>query len=136
VLFYKNRFFNSVRTTAGKPYQTDHFSLDSLPGNGTLLAMTWDGKLTKKTAKQIRKLPDDIKTRLHFLVQEISQLGPVRNNRLNYGKIRGTKDRHHCHLIKGAPTYVAVWRVIDKENRLVEVVYAGTHEKAFYGRFR
>ena len=27
-------------------------------------------------------------------------------------------------------TYVAVWEVIDKEIRLVEVSYVGTHEKA------
>ncbi|MEA3429487.1 MAG: helix-turn-helix transcriptional regulator [Thermodesulfobacteriota bacterium] len=31
---------------------------------------------------------------------------------------------------KGRPTYVAVWEVVDKKIRLVEVSYVGTHEKA------
>ena len=48
----------------------------------------------------------------------------------NYGKIG--KDMHHCYLKKGQPTYVAVWQVIEKEIRLIEVTYAGTHKKAPY----
>ncbi len=35
-------------------------------------------------------------------------------------------------LKKGKPTYVAVWVEREDEIRLVEVVYAGTHEKAPY----
>ena len=35
-------------------------------------------------------------------------------------------------LKKGHPTYVAIWEVTDKEIRLIEVIYAGTHEKAPY----
>jgi hypothetical protein len=35
-------------------------------------------------------------------------------------------------LKKGRPTYVAVWELKDKEICLVEVTYAGTHEKALY----
>ena len=88
--------------------------------------------MTQSTARQVRKLPEEIRIRLHFLVQEIKQLGPVRTNRPNYGKIRRTKDCHHCHLKKGHPTYVAVWKVKDKKMKIVEVIYAGTHEKADY----
>ncbi len=40
--------------------------------------------------------------------------------------------RHHCHLKKGHPTYVAVWEVTDTDVCLVEVIYVGTHEKALY----
>ncbi len=36
------------------------------------------------------------------------------------------------HLKKGRPTYVAIWEVTDKEIRIIEVIYAGTHEKAPY----
>jgi hypothetical protein len=36
-----------------------------------------------------------------------------------------------CHLKKGRPTYVACWTV-DKKNKVIEVYYAGTHEKAPY----
>ena len=44
--------------------------------------MVWTVVLTKSTMKHIRKLPEDIRLRLHFLVQEIRQLGPVRTTRL------------------------------------------------------
>lgn len=94
--------------------------------------MVWDVKLTKKMAKQIKKLPEEIRMRLHFLVQEIKQYGPKRTNRPNYGKIRGAEDCHHCHIKKGKPTYVAVWKVTSEKT--VEVTYAGTHEGADYER--
>ncbi len=66
---------------------------------------------------------------LLMLMQDIETLGPVRGDWPNYGKLTG--NRHHCHLKKGKPTYVAVWTV-DKETIKVEVTYAGTHEKAPY----
>ena len=43
-----------------------------------------------------------------------------------------SNNRYHCHLKKGHPTYVAIWEVRSKEIRLIEVTYAGTHEKAPY----
>jgi len=46
----------------------------------------------------------------------------------NYSALGG--DRHHCHLKKGHPTYVAVWRVVAEKT--VEIIYAGTHESAPY----
>ncbi len=36
--------------------------------------------------------------------------------------------------LQGRPTYVAIWKVKDKENKIVEVKYAGTHENADYER--
>ena len=39
-----------------------------------------------------------------------------------------------CHLNKGRPTYVVVWKIKDKAIQVVEVKYAGTHENADYGR--
>ncbi len=64
------------------------------------------------------------------LIREMEFRGPVRGNWANYGSL--SRGRHHCHLKKGHPTYVAVWEVLDKEIKLIEVVYAGTHEKAPY----
>jgi mRNA-degrading endonuclease RelE of RelBE toxin-antitoxin system len=96
--------------------------------------MAWSVILNNTTIKQILKLPEDIRIRLHFLVQEIRKIGPIRTNRQNFGKIRGAEACYHCHLKKGNPTYVAVWKVVDKENKKVEVKYAGTHEKADYNR--
>jgi hypothetical protein len=61
---------------------------------------------------------------------EIEKSGPSRGNWPNYSKL--AKSRHHCHIKKGRPTYVVVWEVVAGEVQLVEVIYAGTHEKAPY----
>ena len=92
--------------------------------------MSWNVTIHAKAQKNIAKLPGRVQKTLAFLLREIEMIGPARGNWPNYGKLG--KDKHHCHLKKGQPTYVAVWQVIDKEIRLVEVVYAGTHEKAPY----
>ena len=75
-------------------------------------------------------LPEDVKRSLIALIREIEICGPVRGNWPNYSKL--SKYVHHCHLKKGKPAYVAVWEVRDKKVRIVEVTYAGTHEKAPY----
>lgn len=92
--------------------------------------MEWIVRITGKVDKQARKLPRSIIDRLFLLMEEIRLSGPVRGNWPNYGKLG--EGRHHCHLKKGKPTYVAVWEERDKEIRLIEVTYAGTHEKAPY----
>ena len=45
---------------------------------------------------------------------------------------RLSENRHHCHIKKGQPTYVTIWEVTNKRIKLIEVTYAGTHEKAPY----
>jgi mRNA-degrading endonuclease RelE of RelBE toxin-antitoxin system len=92
--------------------------------------MAWTVTSKKKAQKQAQKLPSDIKKILARLLMEIEIAGPFRSNWQNYGPLG--KNRYHCHLKKGRPTYVAVWEVIDKEIQLVEVSYVGTHEKAPY----
>ena len=86
--------------------------------------------LTRQAEKQRGKLPEKVQGALLFLLHEISRSGPVRGDWPNYGKL-GPK-RHHCHIKKGKPTYVAVWQEIGGEIRLVEITYVGTHEKAPY----
>jgi len=90
----------------------------------------WSVAVPKRVAKQIADLPARVRKRLRRLVSQIEQFGPVRGNWPNYSALTG--NRHHCHLKKGHPTYVAVWQVEDKSVRLVELVYVGTHEKAPY----
>ena len=92
--------------------------------------MSWTVAYSKKAEKQYNKLPSAIQDKLDFLAAEIEQLGPVRGNWKNYGKL--SDKRHHCHLKSGKPTYVAVWEETDSTINLVEVTYAGTHEKAPY----
>jgi len=93
--------------------------------------VAWKVSIPKKTEKQIKKLPKRVQKAMTLLVTEIENSGPVRGNWPNYGKL--TRLTHHCHLKKGkAPTYVAVWSEVEGKIKLVEVTYAGTHEKAPY----
>lgn len=92
--------------------------------------MTWAVKERRALNNRIRKLPAKVQNLLIALKKDMETNGPIRGEWPNYGKLSDT--RHHCHLKKGKPTYVAVWEVVNKEIRLIEVIYAGTHEKAPY----
>lgn len=90
----------------------------------------WNVSFKRSVLKEISCLPYRVKDSLLALVREIEVYGPVRGNWPNYGKIPNMK--HHCHLKNGKPTYVAIWEVKNKQIKFVEVIYAGTHEKASY----
>ena len=94
------------------------------------IVMKWTVVFASKAEKQFHKLQETIQLRLRALVREIEVAGPVRGNWKNYGKLGET--RHHCHIKSGHPTYVVCWEVTDKQNKIVEVYYVGTHEKAPY----
>ena len=90
--------------------------------------MAWT--VTLHRGIRIAALPLRVQQSLVALLREIEVRGPVRGNWPNYSKLG--PERHHCHLQKGRPTYVAVWDVRDSQQRLVEVTYVGTHAKAPY----
>lgn len=92
--------------------------------------MAWDIIAKRQVQKQVEKLPDKIRIVFDLLLMAIRNEGPVRHDWPNYGRLG--ENVHHCHLKKGRPTYVAVWEVTDKKIRLIEVLYAGTHEKSPY----
>ena len=92
--------------------------------------MNWQVTYSRNAAKLRLKLPDRVKVALDALILDIQATGPVRGDWPHYSKLSGGS--HHCHLKKGQPTYVAVWRVHDNEIRIVEFSYVGTHEKAPY----
>ena len=95
-------------------------------------ASTWTVEITGKAYKQRDKLPEDIADALLALWTELKLEGPVQPEWPHYGKLKWRKDEYHCHLNKGRPTYVAVWQVLDKQIRLMEITYVGTHENAPY----
>ncbi len=92
--------------------------------------MKWAVNLSRTAEKQKTKLSKPLRQILYALIGDIESGGPVRGDWPNYSKLTG--NRHHCHLKKGQPTYVAVWEVQDKTIKLIEVIYVGTHEKAPY----
>jgi hypothetical protein len=94
----------------------------------------WAVRLTRKASKQIEGLPDLARSRMYLLIAEIRNAGPLRHNWPNFSRLtaRGNVLLYHCHIKGGRPTYVACWEVKDKKIQLVEVYYAGTHEKEPY----
>lgn len=88
----------------------------------------WKVELSGKAKKADKILSENAHKAFVFLLAELEN-GPEVPGWPNYGKLG--KITYHCHLKKGRPTYVACWTV-DKTNKIIEVYYAGTHEKAPY----
>ena len=92
--------------------------------------MNWHIEYTSKAVKQLKKQPATIRDAVLALVMDITNRGPIRGDWPNFSKMG--KNNYHCHLKKGKPTYVACWRMLDKNKKIIEVYYVGTHEKAPY----
>ncbi|MBM4304818.1 MAG: cytotoxic translational repressor of toxin-antitoxin stability system [Deltaproteobacteria bacterium] len=92
----------------------------------------WSVGLTKRAVKQLDSLPRAIQQKFDLLAKELEISGPLRANWPNYSALKGQGQRYHCHIKKGRPTYVACWEVGNKEIKLIEVYYVGTHEKVPY----
>ena len=92
--------------------------------------MIWTVKIMRRALKQGDRLPVNVRENLTDLIRDMELHGPVRGNWPNYSRL--SENRHHCHIKKGQPTYVTIWEVTDKGIKLIEVTYAGTHEKAPY----
>jgi len=88
---------------------------------------------SKKIIKALKSLPKDVIATLYYLKKEITHRGPVRGDWPNYSKL-SSKSVHHCHLKKGKPTYVAIWKEIKKGVICFE--YVGTHEGANYDLYK
>jgi mRNA-degrading endonuclease RelE of RelBE toxin-antitoxin system len=97
----------------------------------------WAVKFSSKASRQKAKLPPNIDDILAALVTGLALNGPTQPKWKNYGRLNGKKgEYHHCHLNAGRPTYVAVWQVFDRQVRVMEVRFVGTHEKVNYDRFK
>ncbi len=94
--------------------------------------MNWKVTIKRSILKEIKKLPIDVADKMGALVREIESFGPLRYNWKNFSKLKGRGDCYHCHIKSGRPTFVVCWEVTDKEIRIIEVYYAGTHENAPY----
>lgn len=94
--------------------------------------VAWSVIIPSRVAKQIRKTPKSVSAAIELLIYSLAESGPVRREWPHYGKITGWPKCHHCHIQRGRPTYVAVWRETGPQE--IEVTYVGTHEGAVYGR--
>ncbi len=99
--------------------------------------MKWKIKASTKIKKHIDSLPENVRLMTQTLFRNMEIIGPTQPSWPNYSKLKGLKgikksdDVRHCHLQGGRPTYVACWKVHEKE-MMIEVTYVGTHEKAPY----
>jgi hypothetical protein len=80
--------------------------------------MSWTVEVNRRMQRQIVALPLRVQQSLVALLRDIETAGPVRGNWPNYSTLG--RGRHHRHLKKGRPTYVAVWEVIDRERRIID----------------
>ena len=91
--------------------------------------MAWTVVFRRSVHKALPQLPRSIRQLLAALASDLETGGPIRGDWPNYSKL--APGRHHCHLKKGRPTYVAVWEE-HRDRVILEVIYVGTHEKAPY----
>lgn len=95
----------------------------------------WEVRFSHKAAKQKGKLPQVIQDSLLALATDMELSGPVQPSWRNFSKMRNKRgEYYHCHLNGGKPRYVAIWMVADNTVRIIEVIYAGSHENADYRR--
>ena len=92
----------------------------------------WTINIIGQAKKASKVLSKSAASSYAFLLIELEELGPYRSNWPNYTKMKGFNDDYHCHIEKGKPTFVVCWRIKDKKQKITEVYYAGTHEKAPY----
>lgn len=93
---------------------------------------TWTVNIVGQAKKFAKLLPKKTAASFALLFLELKNIGPYRSDWPNYTKMKNRDEDYHCHIEKGRPTYVACWKISDKKNKIIEVYYAGTHEKAPY----
>lgn len=96
----------------------------------------WDVRFaSRRVEKNAQRLTPIVQDILAQLIKEIAVTGPVQPSWPNYSRLRRKRGqgavtvRHHCHLKKGQPTYVAIWQDFGGD-AIVEISYVGTHEGA------
>ena len=65
--------------------------------------------IKKKVLKNIEKMPEHIQKKMRFLVIDLANKGPERNEYQNYSKLG--PDLYHCHL---SYKWVACWKITKK----------------------
>ncbi len=96
------------------------------------MTLEWTIDIVGQAKKSGKHLSKEATMSFAALLLEMRNFGPYRSNWPNYTKMKNKKEDYHCHIEKGRPTYVVCWRIANKNKKIIEVYYAGTHEKAPY----
>lgn len=87
----------------------------------------WTVTVSKTAAKKSEKLPSNIYLLFEALLLDLIKIGPIQYEWPNYSKL--SQGRFHCHFNY---SFVVVWKVVNQEIRIIEVIYVGSREKAPY----
>jgi hypothetical protein len=82
--------------------------------------------LSRKSLKNLDKMPGPIVQKFFILAEQLRNKGPFAPNWSNYSKLG--KHEYHCHL---AYNWVACWRH-EANTLIIEVYYVGSRQNAPY----
>lgn len=60
------------------------------------------------------------------LMKDISESGPVQPDWKNFSRL-AKSDYYHCHLGGGKNRVIVLWKVVDREKKIIDVFYVGSH---------
>ena len=82
--------------------------------------------MKNKVLKGIEKMPKKVQEKMHLLISDLHDKGPLRTEWPNFSKL--DENLYHCHL---SHKWVACWKH-EKNTIVIEVYYAGSRENAPY----
>jgi mRNA-degrading endonuclease YafQ of YafQ-DinJ toxin-antitoxin module len=83
-------------------------------------------EIKKSILKKLPKLPEQVKDKLDYLIDDLREHGAIRRNWKNFSVLGN--HQYHCHLNYD---YVACWKW-KKKTIYIEVYYVGSRESAPY----
>ena len=93
----------------------------------------WEVSLSNKVKKQKKRLSQKAQDLLFSLQIALKKDGPIQKEWPNFSALDKKRLIYHCHMNKkGRPTYVAIWQVLNKKIKLIEISYVGTREGVPY----
>jgi mRNA-degrading endonuclease RelE of RelBE toxin-antitoxin system len=87
----------------------------------------WEVRIHRRAVKRMGRLPANARVLLEALVRDLHLAGPCQFEWPNYSRL--ANGSYHCHLNYH---FVAVWELVDRKIRILEVTYVGSREDAPY----
>ncbi len=88
----------------------------------------WKVTTNKKVAKKLQRY-SFINTHFERLISDLKQYGPQLTWWSHFSKLKNGSGLYHCHLNNNSPVMIALWLVINKEKKVLEVKDVQTHQE-------
>jgi hypothetical protein len=82
------------------------------------------------TAKKSRSLLDYQIKKFDQLMLDLATTGPIQANWPNFSKL-SKSNFYHCHLGKGKHRIVVLWKMVNPEDKVIDVFYVGSHPSEY-----